>query len=159
MTDASMSWLVSSSYRLADASHFFSKPVSIPSPQSPHALRTQKKRPCLCEAGSLLCWLARLLALLRVLFLEPLDPTFGIDDLLRAGKKGMAAGANIDVDVPDGRSGLVAVAAGAMHRRLSIQRMNALLHDRTPGIKAFAFAYSKARHFTLSRSTDTSLAV
>jgi hypothetical protein len=43
-----------------------------------------------------------------------------------------------------------------MHRRLSIQRMNAFLHDSTPGIKRSAFAYSKARQFTLSCSIYTS---
>src|SRR6478672_6110644 len=133
MTDESMSWLVSSSYRLADASHFFSKPASIPNPQSPHAFGGHKKRdPASAKQGLSYVGLTRLLALLRVFLLKPLDPPFSVDDLLRAGKKGMATGANIDVDVPDGGSGLVAVTAGAMDRRLSIQRMNALFHDRTP---------------------------
>ena len=89
----------------------------------------KKRDPASAKQGLSYVGCVRLLALLRVLLLEPLDPSFGVDDLLRAGKKGMAAGANVDVDVPDRGSGLVAVAAGAMHRRLAIERMNALFHD------------------------------
>ena len=124
-----------------------------------YACGHKKRDPASAKQGLSYVGSAGLLALLRVLLLESLDSSFGINDLLRAGEKRMTTGANIDVDVPDGGSGFIAVAAGAMHCRLSIQRMNALFHVPTPGITAFAFAYSKARHFTLSRSADTRSAV
>src|SRR5438094_872790 len=142
MTDGSVSCVVSSSYRLADHSHFFNNPASIESLDPLAQVGTKKKRPCLSEAGSLLCWLNLLLALLRVLLLEPFDPSFGIDDLLRASKKRMAARANIDVDISDGRSGFIAVAAGAMHSGFPIQRMNTLLHTPNSWHQSLTFAHS-----------------
>jgi hypothetical protein len=70
----------------------------------------------------------RLLVFLRVLLLEPFDTPFGIDDLLRAGKKRMAIGADIDTDVADGTPRFERIAARAMDCGFSINWMNTLLH-------------------------------
>ena len=57
-----------------------------------------------------------------------LDPTGGVDELLFAGEKRMAGGANANFDVPAGRAGMVDRTAGADHFRLVIVRMNVRFH-------------------------------
>jgi hypothetical protein len=54
------------------------------------------------EAGSLLWCKDLLLALLRVLLLEPFDTSLSIDDFLRSGEERMAVRANIDINIADG---------------------------------------------------------
>lgn len=47
-----------------------------------------------------------LLTFLRVLLLEPLNPSFRIDNLLRSGEERMAIGTDIDTDVTNRRTGV-----------------------------------------------------
>src|SRR5574341_1544760 len=104
MTDESMSCEVSSSYRPAMPAHFFKTAASMLSfPSSPSRLSAHKKEETLLhrEAGSLLWCSELLLALFRVLFLEPFDTSFGIDDFLCSGKERMAIRTNVDIDIAD----------------------------------------------------------
>jgi hypothetical protein len=63
-----------------------------------------------------------------VFLLETLDPSFGIDDLLRSGEEGMAMGANVHVDVADGRAGRKGISARAVNRRNPVSRVNSFFH-------------------------------
>src|SRR5215472_1014790 len=102
MTDRSMSREVSSSYRPTTPSHFFKSAASMNPPSNP--TRAHKKEETLLrrQAGSLLWCTESLLALFRVLFLEPLDTPFGVDDFLRSGEERMAVRTNIDINIADG---------------------------------------------------------
>ena len=57
-----------------------------------------------------------------------LNPACGVDELLFAGEKRMAGGADADFDVPASRAGMVDRAAGADNVRLVIVRMNVRFH-------------------------------
>ena len=59
---------------------------------------------------------------------EFLHPAGGIDELLFAGEKRMAGGADADFDVPASRAGMVDRAAGAANVRLVVVRMNVRFH-------------------------------
>jgi|SRR6266581_6815389 len=61
---------------------------------------------------------------------EALNPASGIHQLLLAGKKGMAIGAdfNVDVALMGGASGK-SIAAGAVHPNLVVRRMYGCLHE------------------------------
>src|SRR6059036_106758 len=69
----------------------------------------------------------------HVLLLEALHTSFGVHDLLRARKEGVAVGTNVHLDVPHRRAGLELEPARATDRRLPVLRMNPGFHDtRTP---------------------------
>jgi len=61
---------------------------------------------------------------------EALNPAGGIHQLLLASKKGMAVGAdfNVDVALMGGASGK-SIAAGAVHPNLVVRRMYGCLHE------------------------------
>lgn len=66
--------------------------------------------------------------LLGVTLLEPFHTSGGIDQLVFAGKEGVAFGANGDRDILDRRGGLNDVAAGAGDLHVMILGMNLLSH-------------------------------
>ena len=70
-----------------------------------------------------------LLALLRVFLLEPLDPPFSVDDLLRSRKEWMAVRADIDVNSGNGRTGLDNGPTGTVDRRFLVFGMDTLFHN------------------------------
>lgn len=80
------------------------------------------------EAGSPKDPVRKLLFFFGVLLLEAFHSPFSIHDFLRPGEKGMAIGANIDIDVPDGRSGFKTIPTGTVDDGLPIDRMNPLFH-------------------------------
>jgi hypothetical protein len=100
-------------------------------PSTPSRLSADKKEETLLhrEAGSLLWCSELLLALFRVLFLEPFDTPFGIDDFLRPGKEWVAIRANIDIDIADGRARFELVPTGAMDCGFPVDRVNPFFHD------------------------------
>jgi hypothetical protein len=63
-----------------------------------------------------------------IFFAESFDATGGIDQLLLAGEKRVAFGANLDADVCFGRSDFQHVATGALNGGLMILRMNLAFH-------------------------------
>jgi len=67
-----------------------------------------------------------------VLLLELLDATFRIHDLLFAGIKRMALGADIDMDLLAGRRGYKCFAACACDFYLFIVRMYVFFHGEPP---------------------------
>jgi ubiquinone/menaquinone biosynthesis C-methylase UbiE len=77
----------------------------------------------------LLCGLLLLRRRFSVFAAEPLDAAGGIDQLLLAGKEGVAVRADFYVDVAPVRgTGSKCVAARAMHAHLMVCRMNRCLH-------------------------------
>src|SRR5437870_13429681 len=70
--------------------------------------------------------------LAHVLLLEALHTSFGVHDLLRARKEGMAVGTDVHLDVPHRRAGLELEPARATNRRLPVVRMNLSFHDARP---------------------------
>lgn len=85
--------------------------------------RLQKKRSTV--RGALL-----LLVLHTVLLQEFLNTAFGVNDLLLAGEKRMAGGANLDVNVLTGRSRFDDITTGAGNRGVKIFRMDTGFHHR-----------------------------
>src|SRR5581483_2777083 len=71
----------------------------------------------------------RTLFLLGILLFESLHTPFGVHDLLRARKEGVAVGTDVHMDVPHRGSGLKLRAAGALDHRLGVRGMNAFLHE------------------------------
>src|SRR5437870_12543549 len=67
--------------------------------------------------------------LAHVLLLEALHTSFGVHDLLRARKEGVAVGTDVQLDVAHRRAGLEHEAARATDRRLPVLRMNPGFHD------------------------------
>jgi hypothetical protein len=66
----------------------------------------------------------------RVLAPEFVDAPGGIEDLLLAGIKGMARGANFDVHLPaQGGSGRKLVAAATDHLDVGVVGMDSFFHD------------------------------
>ena len=63
-----------------------------------------------------------------IFFAESFDATGGIDQLLLAGEKRVAFGANLDADVLLGRSDFQDVATGALNGGLVVLRMNVCFH-------------------------------
>jgi hypothetical protein len=59
---------------------------------------------------------------------EAFDATGGVDQLLLAGEKWVAFGANFDADVLFGRSDLQHVTTGTLNGGLMILRMNVSFH-------------------------------
>jgi len=57
-----------------------------------------------------------------------LDPPGGIDELLFAGKKRMAGGADANFYVPARRAGVIDRTTGAADLRLVVLRMNVRFH-------------------------------
>ncbi len=72
-------------------------------------------------------YLVRFLGL-GVFATEPLNTTCGIQQLLFAGKIGMAVGANFDRDRLAGRTGRIGGSAGAGNHDIVVRRMNFLFH-------------------------------
>jgi hypothetical protein len=64
-----------------------------------------------------------------VLLSELLDAAGGVNEFLFAGKKGMAVGANFDVDAARRRAGFYHVAAGAYNRRVFVFGMDSSFHN------------------------------
>jgi len=67
-----------------------------------------------------------------VFFAELVDAAFGVDELLFAGKEGMADRADVEPDALLGGPGLVFFAASAADRGNFIVRVNSLFHGSTP---------------------------
>ena len=65
---------------------------------------------------------------LAVTLLEPLHTTCGINELLLAGEKRMAGGADLSIDFRAGRSGLESVATQALYGDLRIHGVNTFFH-------------------------------
>src|SRR5499426_671379 len=63
-----------------------------------------------------------------VLFLEPLDSTRGVHELVLTGVERVALGAHFDADVGPGGTGMNHLAARAGDGRVHIVRMNTHLH-------------------------------
>src|SRR5215510_10570227 len=78
--------------------------------------------------------LLRRLPLLRrlraELLVEPLDAALGVDQLLPAGEKRMAGGADFKVQLRLGRARLERIAAGAADLDLFVLGVNPFFHDK-----------------------------
>jgi hypothetical protein len=72
----------------------------------------------------------RRLFLDAVLSAEPLDATGSVNQLLFAGEKRMAGGADFHMDIFRRRTGLNHVTAGACNRRGLVFGMNVIFHNR-----------------------------
>src|SRR2546425_8468299 len=85
--------------------------------------------------------------LAHVLLLEALHTSFGVHDLLRARKEGVAVGTDVQLDVAHRRAGLELEPARATDRRLPVLRMNPGFHD--PRILPQRFMESRNSLFVL----------
>lgn len=66
---------------------------------------------------------------LSVFFIEPLNPAFSIDNFLGSRKKGMAAGADIHLQLSNCGVGLIGHTTGTTHRGKLICGMNTFFHE------------------------------
>ena len=83
--------------------------------------------PCPYRIYDLTAFFALLILLHKLLY-----PSFGVDELLLAGKEGMTLRANIHMDIRFGRTRMNGVAAGADNRGFDVFRMQFLLHFIPP---------------------------
>jgi hypothetical protein len=66
---------------------------------------------------------------LGILSIEPFDTSGGIDQFLLSGEERMTLGADFQVDLRFGRTGLKRLTACALNGRFDVSRMNIRLHD------------------------------
>jgi hypothetical protein len=85
--------------------------------ESPAGLPSAEKTKPLCLFG-----------LFRVAFLEPFDPSGGVNELLFPGVERVTFIADFDVPAGDGGAGFYDIAAGAGEFRVRVPRMDFFFH-------------------------------